>query len=72
MDLIYRNDCNLFDSNAGMEYMIDELIDKHNLRWCGGLLIEDDVAAFARDILQCAQNYIDTAPTITNDEYFAF
>ena len=72
MDLIYRNDCDLFDSNAGMEQMIDELIDRHDLRWRGGLLIEDDVAAFARDILQAVQNYIDTAPTITDDEYVAF
>lgn len=72
MDLIYRNDCNLFDSNAGTDDIIDELIGKHNLRWCGGLLIEDDVREFAEDLLLAAQNYIDTAPTITDDEYLAF
>lgn len=71
-ELIYRNHCNLFDENACMEWNINNLIDKHDLRWRSGLLIEDDITAFAHDLLQAAQSYINGAPTITTDEYLAY
>lgn len=68
MDLIYRNDCNLFDANAGIEEIIRQLMCEYGLTWEANIedkdFDEDKIYEFAHELVQCAQYYIDTAPTI--------
>ena len=69
-DLIYRCDCNLFSELSDVEGMIRDLMAEYNLNWdeCD----EDKVFEFGMELMQKAQNYIDSTPTLTTDEYVAF
>lgn len=75
-DLIYRCDCNLFSPLAGTEEMIRDLMDEYGLTWAKNIednnFDEDKIYEFAYELIQKCQNYIDSAPKITDDEYFAF
>ena len=75
-ELIYRCDCDLFDANADTEEMIRDLMSEYSLTWETNVddnnFDEDKIYDFARELLQKAQHYIDTAPTITTDEVIAY
>jgi hypothetical protein len=75
-DLIYRCDCDLFSPSAGTEEMIRDLMDEYGLTWEKNIednnFDEDKIYDFACELIQKCQNYIDSAETITADEYFAF
>ena len=75
-DLIYRCDCNLFSPFAETEEMIRDLMDKLALTQEKNLddeyFNEDRIYEFALELIEKCQNYIDSAETITDDEYFAF
>lgn len=75
-ELIYRCDCNLFDESAGAEEMIRDLMSEYGLTWEANVddnnFDEDKIYDFALELLQKAQHYIDTAPTVTTDEVMAY
>ena len=75
-DLIYRCDCNLFSPSLGTEEMIRDLMSEYSLTWETNIdnkdFDEDKIYEFAIELFQKAQKVIDTAPKITDDEYFAF
>lgn len=69
-ELIFRDDCNLFDVFADSEGMIRDLMAEYNFEWDEPTDI-DKIYEFARELLQNAQNYIDTSPMIGTDEAIA-
>ena len=75
-ELIYRDDCDLFAASASAEEMIRDLMSEYGLTWETNVddnnFDEDKIYDFARELLQKAQHYIDTAPTITTDEVIAY
>lgn len=62
-ELIYRRDCDLFAESMGWEEMIHDTMTKYGLIWQYDF-DEDKIFEFAHEILQNAQNVIDTAETI--------
>lgn len=62
-ELIYRRDCDLFTESMDWEEMIHDTMTKYGLLWQYEF-DEDKIFEFAHEILQNAQNVIDTAETI--------
>ena len=69
-ELIYRDDCNLNAPSLDRDGMIRDLMTEYSLNWdeCD----EDKVFEFARELMEKAQNVIDTAPTVTTDDVMAY
>lgn len=65
-ELIYRDDCDLNAPSLGRDEMLWDLI--YECQMPDSL----EMFNFARIVLEKAQAVIDTAPTITTDEYLAF
>lgn len=72
-ELIYRRDCNLFAESMDYESVIRNLMVEYGLTWEDNLenndFDEDKIYEFARELLQKAQNVIDTADTIATITY---
>ena len=72
-ELIYRRDCDLFAESLDYEGMINDLMTKYGLTWDTnpeGEFSEFLTYGFARELLQKAQNVIDTADTIAYEKNF--
>ena len=69
-ELIYHDDCDLNAPSLDRDGMIRDLMAEYSLNWneCD----EDKVFEFAVELMEKAQNIIDTAPTITTDEVMAY
>lgn len=69
-ELIYRDDCNLNAPSLDRDGMIRDLMNEYSLNWeeCD----EEKVFEFARELMEKAQNVIDTAPTIATDEILTY
>lgn len=66
-EIIYRDDCDLNAPSLGLDEMIRDTMVEYNLTWSTNLendFDEDKIFEFARELLQKAQNVIDTAPTV--------
>ena len=66
-EIIYRNDCDLNAPSLGLEEMIRDTMIEYSLTWNtnpGNDFDEDKIFEFARELIQKAQNVIDTAPTV--------
>ena len=70
--LIYRRDCNLFAESMNYEGVIRDLMAEYGLTWEANLenndFDEDKIYEFARELLQRAQNVIDSADTIAYEK----
>ena len=51
-----------FSETSGTEEIIGDLAEKHNLTYLNDVN-EDEVMSFAKDLLEAAQNVIETEPT---------
>ena len=76
-ELIYRRDCDLFAESMNYEGVIRDLMADYGLTWEDNLenndFDEDKIYEFARELLQKAQNVIDTADTIAYEKgYISF
>lgn len=72
-ELIYRRDCDLFAESMDYEGMIHDLMAEYGLTWHTNPendFDEDKIYEFARELLQRAQNVIDTADTIAYEKNF--
>lgn len=72
-ELIYRRDCDLFAESMDYEGMIHDLMAEYGLTWHTNPendFDEDKIYEFARELLQRAQNVIDTADTIAYEKDF--
>ena len=72
-ELIYRRDCDLFAESMNYEGMIHDLMAEYNLTWHTNPendFDEDKIYEFARELLQKAQNVINTADTIAYEKNF--
>lgn len=73
-ELIYRRDCDLFAESIDYEGVIHDLMAEYGLTWEANLenidFDEDKIYEFARELLQKAQNVIDTADTIAYEKNF--
>ena len=72
-ELIYRRDCDLFAESMNYEEMIHDLMAEYGLTWHTNPendFDEDKIYEFARELLQKAQNVIDTADTIAYEKNF--
>lgn len=70
-ELVYRRDCDLFSESMNYERIIHDLMVKHHLTWVTNpenILNEDEVFEFARELLQNAQNVIDSAETVAYEK----
>jgi len=69
-ELIYRDDCDLNAPSMDRDGMIRDLMNEYSLNWeeCD----EEKVFEFAKELMEKAQNVINTAPTITTDEVIAY
>lgn len=71
-ELIYRRDCDLFAESMNYEGVIRDLMAEYGLTWEANLenndFDEDKIYEFARELLQRAQNVIDTADTIAYEK----
>lgn len=69
-ELIYRDDCDLNAPSLDRDGMIHDLMNEYSLTWeeCD----EEKVFEFAKELMEKAQNVIDTAPTVTADEIMAY
>ena len=71
-ELIYRRDCDLFAESMNYEGVIRDLMAEYGLTWEANLenndFDEDKIYEFARELLQKAQNVIDTADTIAYEK----
>ena len=76
-ELVYRRDCDLFAESMNYEGVIRDLMADYGLTWEDNLenndFDEDKIYEFARELLQKAQNVIDTADTIAYEKgYISF
>ena len=76
-ELIYRRDCDLFAESMNYEGVIRDLMADYGLTWEDNIenndFDEDKIYEFARELLQKAQNVIDTADTIAYEkDYISF
>lgn len=76
-ELIYRRDCDLFAESMNYEGVIRDLMADYGLTWEDNLenndFDEDKIYEFARELLQKAQNVINTADTIAYEKgYISF
>ena len=72
-ELIYRRNCDLFAESMDYEGMIHDLMAEYGLTWYTNPendFDEDKIYEFARELLQRAQNVIDTADTIAYEKNF--
>lgn len=73
-ELIYRRDCDLFAESMNYEGVIRDLMAEYGLTWEANLenndFDEDKIYEFARELLQRAQNVIDSADTIAYEKTF--
>lgn len=73
-ELIYRRDCDLFAESMDYEGVIRDLMAEYGLTWEANFenidFDEDKIYEFARELLQKAQNVIDTADTIAYEKNF--
>lgn len=71
-ELIYRRDCNLFAESMNYEGVIRDLMAEYGLTWEANLenndFDEDKIYEFARELLQRAQNVIDSADTVAYEK----
>lgn len=71
-ELIYRRDCDLFAESMDYEGVIRDLMAEYGLTWKDNLenndFDEDKIYEFARELLQRAQNVIDSADTIAYEK----
>lgn len=71
-ELIYRRDCDLFAESMNYEGVIRDLMVDYGLTWEDNLenndFDEDKIYEFARELLQRAQNVIDSADTIAYEK----
>ena len=71
-ELIYRRDCDLFAESMNYEGVIRDLMAEYGLTWEANLenndFDEDKIYEFARELLQRAQNVIDSADTIAYEK----
>lgn len=71
-ELIYRRDCDLFAESMNYEGVIRDLMADYGLTWEDNLenndFDEDKIYEFARELLQRAQNVIDTADTVAYEK----
>ena len=70
-ELIYRRDCNLFAESLDYEEMINDLMRTYGLTWNTnpeGEFSEFLIYMFARELLQKAQNVIDSADTVAYEK----
>jgi len=71
-ELIYRRDCDLFAETMNYEGVIRDLMADYSLTWEDNLenndFDEDKIYEFARELLQRAQNVIDSADTIAYEK----
>lgn len=71
-ELIYRRDCDLFAESMNYEEVIRDLMAEYGLTWKANLenndFDEDKIYEFARELLQRAQNVIDTADTVAYEK----
>lgn len=67
-ELIYRRDCDLFAESMDYESVIHDLMAEYSLTWKDNLenndFDENKIFEFARELLQKAQNVIDSANTV--------
>ena len=67
-ELIYRRDCDLFAESMNYEGVIRDLMTEYGLTWEANIenndFDEDKNYEFAHELLQKAQNVIDSADTI--------
>lgn len=64
-ELIYRDDCDLNAPSLGRDEMLWDLIYEMHMP------DSEEMFNFAKAVMDKAQAVIDTAPTITTDEYLA-
>lgn len=72
-ELIYRRDCDLFAESMDYEGVIHDLMIEYGLTWHTNPendFDEDKIYEFARELLQKAQNVIDSANTIAYEKDF--
>lgn len=69
-ELIYRDDCDLNAPSIDRDGMIRDLMNEYSLNW--EEYDEEKVFEFAKELMEKAQNVIDTAPTVTTDEVLAY
>ena len=73
-ELIYRRDCDLFAKSMDYESVIRDLMTEYGLTWEANLenidFDEDKMYEFARELLQKAQNVIDSADTVAYEKDF--
>lgn len=73
-ELIYRRDCELFAESMNYEGVIRDLMAEYGLTWETNLenndFDEDKIYKFACELLQRAQNVIDSADTIAYEKNF--
>ena len=73
-ELIYRRDCNLFAESMDYEGVIRDLMAEYGLTWEANFenidFDEDKIYEFARELLQRAQNVIDSADTVAYEKDF--
>ena len=70
-ELIYRRDCDLFAESMDYEGVIHDLMAEYGLTWNTNPendFDEDKIYEFARELLQKAQNVIDTADTVAHEK----
>ena len=71
-ELIYRRDCDLFAESMNYEGVIRDLMAEYGLTWEANLenndFDEDKIYEFACELLQRAQNVIDSADTIAYEK----
>lgn len=71
-ELIYRRDCDLFAESMNYEGVIHDLMADYGLTWEDNIenndFDEDKIYEFARELLQRAQNVIDSADTIAYEK----
>jgi len=66
-EIIYRDDCDLNAPSLGLDEMIHDTMVEYGLTWNTNSendFDEDKIFEFARELIQKAQNVIDTAPTV--------
>ena len=74
-ELIRREDCDFFAPSAGTDEIILNLMAEYSLTWDtnpNNDFDADKIYEFARELLECAQNYVNSAPTITTDDILAY
>ena len=67
-ELIYRRDCDLFAESMDYESVIRNLMTEYGLTWKANDFDEDKIYEFAHELLQRAQNVIDSADTVAYEK----